>query len=59
MRGSIEAVVSCVMLTEFLWVIGYLLPRARRERDIGGIVGVSVAAALALFGWLLMGTGVR
>ena len=57
--ATVESVVSFVMLTEFIWVAAFLLPKARREHDRFGIIAAIVAAALALIAWLLMGTATR
>lgn len=57
--ATVETIISLVMLTEFIWVAAFLLPKARREHDRFGVIAASVAATLALCGWLLMGTGAR
>ncbi len=43
----------------FIWVLLYLLPKARKEHDAFAIV-CSILSALAAFaGWLLIGTTAR
>jgi hypothetical protein len=56
---TVERIVSMVMLTEFIWVVAFLLPKARRERDRYGAIVATVAGALALIAWLLMGISTR
>jgi hypothetical protein len=39
------------MLTEFLWIVAFLLPKAVRERDRFGLTAAVVAALLSLIGF--------
>jgi hypothetical protein len=57
--NQLEDVVSLVLLGGFIWVMFVLVPRARRERDWFAVVCAVSAALIALFGWLLLGSGVR
>jgi hypothetical protein len=50
---------SAFMLGSFIWVVTFLLPRARREDDRFGVICSLLAALLALVGWLVIGTGTR
>jgi hypothetical protein len=52
-----ESAVSLTMLSGFIWVVAFLLPKARREHDVFGIICSLVMAFVALVGWLLIGTG--
>jgi hypothetical protein len=56
---GIEAFFSFALFGGFIWAAAFLLPKARRERDIFGVVCSIVAALLALAAWLLLGTGVQ
>jgi hypothetical protein len=50
---------SLVLLGGFIWAVGFLLPMARRESNVFGVICSIVAALLALSAWLLIGTGVQ
>src|SRR5512140_913385 len=56
---GVEDFLSLVLLGGFLWVLAFLLPKARRERDVFGVVCALLAALLALAGWLLIGSRVQ
>jgi thiol:disulfide interchange protein len=56
---TIEGALSVVMLGAFIWVLMFLLPKARREHDRFGIVCSLLAALVALIGWLYIGIGTR
>ena len=56
---TIESVLSFVMLTGFIWVVGYQLPKAKREHDRFAVVCSLFTAFIALIGWLLIGTSTR
>ena len=55
----LETVLTTVMLGGFIWVVGFQLPKATRERDRLGIIYAVVAALVALIGWLFIGITAR
>ena len=54
-----DALFSLVLLAGLIWVLRYLLPKARRERDPFALACAIVAALVALAGWLWIGVGTR
>ena len=59
MSGDVEALFSVVLLAAGLWAGGILVPMARRNHDVFGMVCAIAGAVIALAAWLLIGTGVR
>jgi hypothetical protein len=59
MRTDVEAFFSFLLFGGFIWTAGFLLPAARRNHDVFGIVCAIVAALIALAAWLFLGTGVQ
>jgi hypothetical protein len=59
MSSDVEAFFSVVLLAASLWAAGVLVPMARRNHDVFGIVCAIAGAVIALAAWLLIGTGVR
>jgi hypothetical protein len=56
---ALETVLSIAMLGAFIWAVGFLLPRAIKEHDALALACAVLFAVLALFAWLLSGTGTR
>jgi hypothetical protein len=56
---AIDSVLSVLMLGAFIWVVTFLLPKAKREHDRFGVICSVLAALVALIGWLLIGSGTR
>jgi drug/metabolite transporter (DMT)-like permease len=56
---TIESVLSLLMLSGFIWVVGFLLPRARREHSRFAVICSLIAALAALIGWLFISVGTR
>jgi hypothetical protein len=50
---------STAMLAGLFWAVGFLLPRAVRERDALALTAAVLTALLALLGWLFLSGGVR
>jgi hypothetical protein len=50
---------SVAALGSFIWVLGFLLPRALRQRDPLALTCVGLSAALALFLWLFVGVRIQ
>jgi hypothetical protein len=59
MSGEVEAFFSVGLLAAGLWAAGVLVPTARRNHDVFGMVCAIAGAVIALAAWLLIGTGVR
>ena len=59
MTTNAQIVLSVLLLGGFLWAVGFLLPKARREHDPFGIVCSLLLALLTLFGWLFFGVAAR
>lgn len=59
MTTNAQIVLSVVALGGSIWVLLYLLPKARRERDRFGILCSLLTALVGLIGWLLLGIGTR
>jgi hypothetical protein len=57
-QPALEGFLSVLMFGAFVWVLGFLLPKPKHDHDPFAIVASSIAARLALLGWLLIGTGV-
>lgn len=53
-----EAVFSVAMLAGFLWAVGFMLPKALKERDTLALTSAVLTALLTLLGWLLVGVRV-
>jgi hypothetical protein len=47
------------MLSSFIWVAAFLLPKAVREHSRFGIICSLLAALVALLGWLFFGAWTR
>jgi hypothetical protein len=56
---ALQTVMSTVMLAGFIWVVLYLLPKARREDDTFAVACALLSALVALIGWLLLATSTR
>jgi hypothetical protein len=56
---TLEGVVSVAALGAFIWVVRFLLPKARRADDPMALVCVVLTAVLALLLWLIIGVGTR
>jgi hypothetical protein len=54
-----EAVLSGVMLTAFVWASTFLIPNAIRERNGFGVLCSVLVALIGLLGWLLIGAHAR
>jgi hypothetical protein len=54
----VETAASIAMLAGFIWAVRFLIPKAIRTRDPLAITCAVLTAALALFGWLLIGVRV-
>jgi hypothetical protein len=54
-----ESLLSVVMLGGFIWAVRFMLPKAVREHDGLALTCAVLTALIALFGWLLVGVGVR
>jgi hypothetical protein len=54
---SVENVISIVMLGGSIWVLLFLLPKARREHDTFAIICSLLTALVGLIGWLFIGVG--
>jgi hypothetical protein len=54
-----EAALSVAMLAAFIWVLAWLLPRARREHDTFALVCALLTALVALVAFLFIGIGTR
>jgi hypothetical protein len=52
-----ESAMSFVMMSGFIWVVTFLLPKAMREHDVFGMICSVVTALVALISWMLIGTG--
>lgn len=59
MRADVEAFFSLLLFGAFIWAAGFLLPTARRDHNVFGMVCAIAAALVALAAWLLLGTGVQ
>jgi len=59
MSGEVEAFFSVGLLAAGLWAAGVLVPTARRNHDVFGMLCAIAGAVIALAAWLLIGTGVR
>jgi hypothetical protein len=55
---SLEVVFSTVAFGAFIWAVGFMVPRAIKERDGLAITSAVLIAVLALLGWLLVGVRV-
>jgi hypothetical protein len=55
----LETALSIAMLGGFIWAVRFLLPRAFKEHDVLALACAVLFAILALFAWLLIGTGTR
>jgi hypothetical protein len=55
----LETVFSIAMLSGFIWVVRFLLPRAIKEHDAMALTCAVLIGVLALLAWLLVGTGAR
>ena len=53
-----EALFSVAMLAGFLWAVGFMLPKARREHDTLALTSAVLTAVLTLLGFLLVGVRV-
>jgi hypothetical protein len=53
---SVEPVLSWLMLSGFIWVAGFLIPKAVRERDVFGLICSILAALVSAIAWLLIGS---
>ncbi len=54
-----EALLSGFSLAGFIWVINYLLPKARREHDSFAMICSLLTALVTLFGFLFFGVAIR
>jgi uncharacterized membrane protein len=58
LQPALEDFLSVLLFGTLVWVLAFLLPHARRDHDPFAVVASSVAALLALLGWLLIGSRV-
>jgi type II secretory pathway component PulF len=56
---TLESGLSIVSLAAFIWVLNYLLPKARREYDSFATICALLTAVLTLFGFFLFGIAMR
>ena len=56
---TLETVLSVGMLGGFIWVVRFMLPKARKERDPLALTSAVLTAVLALLAWLLIGVAAR
>jgi hypothetical protein len=54
-----ETALSIAMLGIVLWVMGFLLPKALKERDPLALTCATLTGLLALFMWLMVGVTAR
>ena len=59
MTMNAQSVLSIVMLGASIWVLLFLLPKARREHDRFGVLCSLLTALVGLVGWLFLGIGTR
>jgi hypothetical protein len=57
MMSGVETLLSVVMLGGAIWALVFLLPRARREHSVFGIVCSLLTALAAFIGFLFIGIG--
>jgi ABC-type Fe3+-siderophore transport system permease subunit len=50
-----ETALSTALLGGFLWAVGFLLPRAARERDRLALASALLTAVFMLVAWLIVG----
>jgi hypothetical protein len=50
-----EPILTVATLAAVIWALGFLLPRAVRERDAMAITSAVLTTALALLLWFLIG----
>ena len=55
---DLEVVFSTVSCGAFIWALGFMVPRAIKQRDGLAITSAVLTALLALLGWLLVGVRV-
>jgi hypothetical protein len=56
---TVQTAFSTLMLGAAIWVGTFLLPRARREHDIFGVVCCLMALVVAVIGWLFLSVAVH
>jgi hypothetical protein len=54
-----ESVMPVFSLAGFIWVINYLLPKARREQDSFAIICSLLTALITLFGFFFFSVAIR
>jgi hypothetical protein len=59
MQSDVEAFFSFLLFGGFIWAGGFLLPTARRNHNVFGMVCAIGAALVALTAWLFLGTGLQ
>ena len=59
MTMNAQFVVSILMLGSSIWVLLFLLPKARREGDKFAVICLLLTAFVGLIGWLFLGIGTR
>lgn len=59
MTMNAQFVVSVLMLGSSIWVLLFLLPKARREGDKFAVICSLLTALVGLIGWLFLGIGTR
>jgi len=59
--GSVllETILSIAALGGFIWGVGFLVPRAVKEKDRLALTCAVLTAVVALLAWLLIGLRVR
>jgi hypothetical protein len=55
MKTMVEPALTVVLLGGFIWVVTFLLPRAKQAHDGFGVACSILAALVALAGWLFIG----
>ncbi len=59
MTFEAQTVLSTAALAVFIWVVGFLLPKALRQHDRLALTCAVLTGILALLLWLLTGVGTR